>query len=108
MPDLASARIKVGSELEVAGPSLNAQAETIMGDLHRLKTSLASLIDAWQAQSATAYQECMHEWDLAAVGLFGSAEEGGILGEIANVLKVAWVNSVSTEEANLATWKSSA
>ncbi|MFE1589248.1 WXG100 family type VII secretion target [Streptomyces sp. NPDC059402] len=64
--------IYVGQGLETAGQDINAAAQHIMGELHALKSRIQSLIDTWNAQSATDYQLRMHEWDMAAVGLFGS------------------------------------
>ncbi|MGW3633513.1 WXG100 family type VII secretion target [Streptomyces sp. NPDC005122] len=107
MPDLASARILVGADLEGAGPYINTKAQQIVGELHRLRSDLAPLIDEWIAQSATAYQDRMHEWDVAAVGLFGDREDGGILGTIAQAMNINYQNYVATEEANLQTWQSS-
>ncbi|MFF4243535.1 WXG100 family type VII secretion target [Streptomyces sp. NPDC001822] len=104
MPDIESSAMRVGRDLETAGPYLNAQAQHIMGELHALRGRLSSLIDTWNAQSATEYQARVHEWDLAAVGLFGSEEEDGVLGEIAHALGVNWGNYVGAEEANIRTW----
>ncbi|MFI8006977.1 WXG100 family type VII secretion target [Streptomyces sp. NPDC086010] len=106
MPDIESSNIRVGRPLEGAGPYLNGQADHIMGELHALKSRIASLIDTWNAQSATDYQARMHEWDMAAVGLFGSEAEDGVLGEIAKALHVNWGNYVEAEEANIKTWNS--
>ncbi|SEG18727.1 Proteins of 100 residues with WXG [Actinacidiphila yanglinensis] len=104
MPDIESSTIRVGTELEGAGGYLNGQADQIMGELHALKRRIQSLIDTWNAQSASDYQERVHEWDMAAIGLFGSAGEGGVLGEIAAAMKVNWGNYVGAEEANIKTW----
>lgn len=106
MPDIEGSNIHVGRELEGAGPHLNGQAQHIMGELHALKSRLQVLIDTWNAQSATDYQMRMHEWDMAAVGLFGGEEENGVLGEIAHALRVNWGNYVGAEEANIRTWTS--
>ncbi|MEV6994325.1 WXG100 family type VII secretion target [Streptomyces sp. NPDC093228] len=104
MPDIENTPIRVGRALEGAGPYLNGRAEHIMGELHALKGRIQSLIDTWNAQSATDYQLRMHEWDQAAIGLFGSQTEGGVLGEIANAMHVNWDNYVGAEEANIKTW----
>ncbi|MFE7751936.1 WXG100 family type VII secretion target [Streptomyces sp. NPDC057428] len=104
MPDIESTPIRVGVELEGVGPYLNGQAAHIMGELHALRNRIQSLIDTWNAQSATRYQERVHEWDMAAVGLFGSEGEGGVLGEIAAAMRVNWGNYVGAEEANIKTW----
>ncbi|WP_438306679.1 WXG100 family type VII secretion target (plasmid) [Streptomyces sp. HUAS TT11] len=106
MPDIESIPIYVGQGLETAGNDLNASAQHIMGELHALQARIRSLIDTWNAQSATDYQMRMHEWDMAAVGLFGSEEEDGVLGEIAHVMRVNWGNYVGAEEANIKTWNS--
>ncbi|MGW2836600.1 WXG100 family type VII secretion target [Streptomyces sp. NPDC001493] len=106
MPDIESTPIIVGKELEGARDHLNGQASHIMDELHALRGRIQSLIDTWNAQSATEYQERMHEWDLAAVGLFGSEGEGGVLGEIAAAMHVNWGNYVGAEEANIKTWAS--
>ncbi|WUH90760.1 WXG100 family type VII secretion target [Streptomyces sp. NBC_00433] len=104
MPDIEGTPIRVGRDLEGAGAYLNGQAAHIMGELSALKTRIQSLIDTWNAQSATEYQGRMHEWDMAAVGLFGSEEEDGVLGEIAHAMRVNWGNYVGAEEANIRTW----
>ncbi|MGW1045352.1 WXG100 family type VII secretion target [Streptomyces sp. NPDC002547] len=104
MPDIEGTPIRVPRDLEGAGGYLNGQAAHIMGELTALKGRIQSLIDTWNAQSATNYQERMHEWDMAAVGLFGSEQEGGVLGEIARAMDVNWGNYVGAEEANIKTW----
>ncbi|WP_431949801.1 WXG100 family type VII secretion target [Actinacidiphila sp. bgisy167] len=104
MTNIEGAVIRVGRDLEGSGAYLNSRAAEIMGELSRLKQNLQTLIDAWQAQSATEYQARMYEWDQAATGLFGSEAEGGVLGEIAAAMKVNWDNYHGTEEANLKTF----
>ncbi|PPS90770.1 WXG100 family type VII secretion target [Streptomyces sp. MH60] len=106
MPDIESVPIYVGQGLETAGQDINAAAQHIMGELHALRSRIQSLIDTWNAQSATDYQLRMHEWDMAAVGLFGGEEDDGVLGEIAHVMRVNWGNYVGAEEANIRTWNS--
>jgi hypothetical protein len=49
----------------------------------------------------------MQEWNTAATGLFGTASEGGILGEIAAAMNVSWNNYSMAESANASTWSSS-
>jgi hypothetical protein len=49
----------------------------------------------------------MQEWNTAANGLFGSAANEGLLGEIANAMGVAWGNYSDGEWANVSTWKPS-
>ncbi|MET9108265.1 MULTISPECIES: WXG100 family type VII secretion target [Streptomyces] len=106
MPDIEGTPIRVGTDLEGAGTYLNGQAAHIMGELNALRARIQSLIDTWNAQSATDYQMRMHEWDMAAVGLFGSEAEDGVLGEIARAMNVNWGNYVGAEEANIKTWSS--
>ncbi|MEU4657753.1 WXG100 family type VII secretion target [Streptomyces sp. NPDC023723] len=106
MPDIESTPIRVGTDLEGAGTYLNGQAAHIMGELTALKSRIQSLIDTWNAQSATDYQLRMQEWDTAAAGLFGGDADGGVLGEIARAMNVNWGNYVGAEEANIKTWTS--
>ncbi|MFC5204634.1 WXG100 family type VII secretion target [Streptomyces kaempferi] len=106
MPDIEGTPIRVGRDLEGASDYLNGQAAHIMGELHALKSRIQSLVDTWNAQSATDYQMRMHEWDMAAVGLFGSEQEDGVLGEIARAMRINWGNYVGAEEANIKTWTS--
>jgi hypothetical protein len=42
------------------------------------------------------------EWELAAVGLFGSE---GVLGIIAQKMHYAWTNYFEAESANISTWR---
>jgi WXG100 family type VII secretion target len=104
MVDVASAHVKVPAELQAAGPTLNSAAQTITGELARLQSLLQPLQETWIAQSATNFEGLMAEWQSAAVHLFGTAEEQGILGEIAQILNVNWGNYVDTEEANIKMW----
>ncbi|MEU2288332.1 WXG100 family type VII secretion target [Streptomyces sp. NPDC013178] len=98
--------IHVTMALEVAGIHLNNKAQEITDALHNLRARLQPLIDVWVAQSATNYQMHMHQWDVAAVGLFGGEDVDGVLGEIAHALNINWGNYVSAEEANIKTWNS--
>ncbi|WP_436531104.1 WXG100 family type VII secretion target [Actinoplanes sp. HUAS TT8] len=95
--------IYVGEGLEAAGGWLNGQSHTAADELHKLRTLLAPLQDAWTKSSAAEYfQGLQHEWDIAAVGLFGP---DGVLGEIAHVMNVNWTNYVDAETANIETWR---
>ncbi|MET7695310.1 WXG100 family type VII secretion target [Streptomyces sp. NPDC005483] len=104
MPDIGSSHMYVGESLESAGAYMNAKAAEIDADLERLRAKLAPLIETWKAQSADQYLVHMHEWDVAAIGLYGDEAQGGVLGTIAAVMRVNWGNYVNAEEANVKTW----
>ncbi|MFB7504397.1 MULTISPECIES: WXG100 family type VII secretion target [Streptomyces] len=107
MPDFEGTTVYVGEGLEAAGRNINGWAELIIGELHRLRSNLQPLIDTWNAQASTAYQDRMHEWDVAAVNLFGDEADSGILGTIATAMDVNYGNYVAAEDANLKTWRAS-
>ncbi|MFF4652818.1 WXG100 family type VII secretion target [Streptomyces sp. NPDC001380] len=105
MAEIDSSPIYVGEGLEAAGQKINASAAEIEAELTSLRSALQPLIDAWVAQSSEYYQERMHEWDMAAVQLFGDSVHGGVLGTIADVMNVNWTNYTEAEEANIKTWQ---
>ena len=99
------ARLMVDSALSDAGPTINNAAAQITDELAALIQQLQPLVGTWTGQAETYYNGLMQEWNTAANGLFGSAADGGLLGEIANAMNVAWGNYSDGEWANVATWK---
>ncbi|WFE27086.1 hypothetical protein O7623_28190 [Solwaraspora sp. WMMD791] len=96
--------IYVGEGLEAAGAWLNGQAAIAGGDLDNLRALLAPLQETWlNSTAATYFTDMQMQWDLAAVGLFGPE---GVLGQIAEVMDVNWINYVEAETANIETWRS--
>ncbi|GGM21365.1 hypothetical protein GCM10010129_77080 [Streptomyces fumigatiscleroticus] len=104
MPDFDGTPIDVKKELEGIGDRMNALAGEIEHDLDTLRTRLQPLIDAWIAESATEYQTVMNQWDQSALALFGTAAQGGVLGTIATMMHVNWINYMDAEQANRTTW----
>ncbi|WP_225847509.1 WXG100 family type VII secretion target [Streptomyces sp. HPF1205] len=98
--------ISVQTELETAPATIEARAETIMGELTALKKRILAMPEAWIAQSSTEFQDRMREWDASATGLFGTQGDGGVLGDIAGRLQTIWDNYVDAETANTKTWAS--
>lgn len=96
--------ISVRTELETAPATIEARAETIMGELKALQNRILAMPEAWIAQSSTEFQDRMREWDASATGLFGTQGDGGVLGDIANRLQTIWENYVEAEGANTRTW----
>ncbi|SEO71578.1 WXG100 family type VII secretion target [Actinacidiphila rubida] len=98
--------ISVQTELESAPGTIEARAETIMGELKALQNRILAMPETWIAQSSTEFQDRMREWDASATGLFGTRGDGGVLGDIANRLQTIWENYVEAEGANTKTWAS--
>ncbi|SEG92003.1 Uncharacterized conserved protein YukE [Actinacidiphila yanglinensis] len=106
MTDIDTMPISVQQELEAAPGTIEARAESIMGELKALKNRVLAMPETWIAQSSTEFQDRMHEWDASATGLFGTQGDGGVLGDIANRLQAIWDNYVEAEGANTKTWAS--
>jgi uncharacterized protein YukE len=100
--------IYVGDDLEGAGSTINGVAAKIAEKLQGLINQLQPLADTWSGPAASYYQPLQDEWNYAANGLFGTAEQGGVLGEIAAAMNVAWGNYTDAEWANVSTWQPSA
>jgi WXG100 family type VII secretion target len=94
--------IVVQTELETAGAYLNNQANMISDELNQLAAYLNALPEGWQGNASNYYQGLQHEWDVAAMGLFGP---GGVLGEISNAMNVTWNNYSDAEWTNSSTWQ---
>lgn len=101
------ARILVDDSLANAGTTINNFAQAITGELASLISQLQPLTETWTGPAASYFDPLMQEWNAAANGLFGSAADEGLLGEIANAMGVAWDNYSNGEWANVSTWKPS-
>jgi len=99
------AKLLVDSSLSQAGTTINSSAQQITDELAALIAQLQPLVETWTGQAETYFNGLMEEWNTAANGLFGSASDGGLLGEIANAMNVTWGNYSDGEWANIATWK---
>lgn len=97
----------VDESLSGSGTQINAQAQAIVDELNTLYNQLQPLVESWTGQAASYFDPLMQEWNTAATGLFGTASEGGILGEIAAAMNVSWNNYSMAESANASTWSSS-
>ena len=99
--------LRVDEELSQAGTYINSAAQQIVDELNALYQQLQPLTETWQGAAASYFDPLMAEWNNAAKGLFGSADQGGVLGEIAAAMNVSWDNYVEAESANTSTWSSS-
>lgn len=98
--------ILVGDDLAGAGAHINDVAGHIADELHKLNVQLAPIAETWTGPAASYYQPLQDEWTMAAKGLFGTEAEGGVLGDIAAAMHVAWGNYSEAEWANVSTWRS--
>jgi WXG100 family type VII secretion target len=96
----------VDEQLSQAGTYINNAAQQIVDELSTLRTQLQPLTETWQGSAASYFDPLMEEWNFAAKGLFGSADQGGVLGEIAAAMNVSWNNYADAEAANVSTWSS--
>lgn len=99
--------IMVDDQLSQAGTHMNNAAQQIVDELNSLSTQLQPLADTWSGPAASYFDPLMQEWNVAATGLFGGADQGGVLGEIAAAMNVTWNNYSEAESANVRTWSSS-
>jgi uncharacterized protein YukE len=97
--------ILVGDDLATAGANINNVAATIAGQLQALLVQLQPIAETWTGPAATYYQPLREEWNFAANGLFGTEEQGGVLGEIAAAMNVTWGNYSDAEWADVTAWK---
>ncbi|MFE0464923.1 WXG100 family type VII secretion target [Kitasatospora sp. NPDC058965] len=103
MPGNDATSILVHAQLGEVGPHIHASAEEIIGELQRLVQLLEPLRDTWTTSEAAADYEIMQqEWNTAAEGLFGP---NGVLGNVAAVMNVNFVNYSDAEWANVSTWR---
>ena len=104
MANVDGTPIMVDEQLSQAGAYINGAAATIAGQLNSLIQQLQPLMDSWTGPAASYYEPLQAEWNYAANGLFGTAQQDGVLGEIANAMHVAWGNYSDAEWANVSTW----
>jgi len=97
--------ILVGDDLAAAGTDINNVAAKIAGQLQALRAQLQPIAETWTGPASTYYQPLQEEWNFAANGLFGTEEQGGVLGEIAAAMNVTWGDYSDAEWANVTTWK---
>jgi WXG100 family type VII secretion target len=102
MPDVSTSHIKVPTTLEEAGPFMQGNAATIVGELTALQGKLAPLAGTWSGETSRYYQEHQQMWNVASDGLFGPE---GVLGLIAQALNTNWNNYSEAEISNTNTWK---
>jgi len=102
MSSIDSTPILVHADLEAAGATINAQAQTISDELAALKAQLMPLAETWYGTANTYYEGLQQEWNIAAEGLFGP---DGVLGRIAAAMDVNWANYSDAEWSNTQTWK---
>lgn len=99
--------ILVGDDLSGAGVYINGVAAKIAGQLQKLVAQLQPIAETWTGPAASYYQPLQEEWNYAANGLFGTEDQGGVLGEIAAAMNVTWGNYSDAEWANVSTWQPS-
>ncbi|MFF5076585.1 WXG100 family type VII secretion target [Actinoplanes sp. NPDC000266] len=99
---IESSHLRVPVELEDAGTRLNAKAQQIEDELTRLRNELQPILDSWQGQTREYYEGLQNEWNIAAEGLLG---QEGVLGQIAQAMRITWQNYTDCEWANVQTWK---
>lgn len=107
MSSIDGTPIMVDDQLSGAGAYINNAAAQIVDQLVALKAQLEPLVETWTGPAASYYEPLQAEWNLAAGGLFGDAQQQGVLGEIANALNVSWNNYSDAEWANASTWQPS-
>ena len=78
--------------------SIQAASKSIEAKLDDLKRYLAPIVGEWQGSAVEAYQARQHEWDQAAVGLFG------VLQQIGSAVGVAGDNYHAAEQSNTSLW----
>jgi uncharacterized protein YukE len=105
MSDIDGTPILVGDDLAGAGAYINNSAATIADQLGKLIAQLQPIAETWTGPAASYYQPLQEEWNYAANGLFGTETQGGVLGEIAAAMNVAWGNYSDAEWANVSTWQ---
>jgi WXG100 family type VII secretion target len=106
-PSVDGTPLMVDDQLSQAGTHINNAAQQIVDELNSLRAQLQPLSDTWTGPAASYFDPLMQEWNASANGLFGSAAQGGVLGEIAGAMNVSWNNYSEAESANVRTWSSS-
>jgi WXG100 family type VII secretion target len=99
---IESMSIMVQDGLAAAAAQLNGYAEAIVEELNGLINQLEPIAATWTGPAASYYGPLQQEWNFAAGGLFGPE---GVLGEIANALRITWNNYSDAEWANVNTWQ---
>lgn len=107
MSNIDGTPILVGDDLSGAGAYINNMAATIAGQLQKLVAQLQPIAETWTGPAASYYQPLQEEWNYAANGLFGTEDQGGVLGEIAAAMHVTWGNYSDAEWSNASTWQTS-
>ena len=116
MPD--NGQILVGLPLGEAGNNVRNRAAAISTELDALKkrlepifalgapTSTAATGTAWSGDGQQSYAPYQMAWNNAATGLFGDGDptHPGVLGQIAHLLDVCWINYCNNEQAIVKGW----
>lgn len=87
-----------------AGLAILRAANTIIGELNQLYTSIDGLEGEWTGSAATSYHLLQQEWNAAAAGLFGDGAAPGVLGEIAQAMNIVSENYWEAEITGISTW----
>lgn len=96
-------RIAVPPELAGSGTYLRGRASTLSGDLDRLRTRVATLMEMWsKGEARTEYLGYQTKWDTSAKALMGP---DGILVHIAAAMDRVWANFVEVEQTNARGWR---
>jgi WXG100 family type VII secretion target len=99
--------LMVSDELAGAGTYINGSAQGIADLLAALIRQLTPMAESWSGPAASHFDPLMQQWNQAAIGLLGTEAQGGILGEIAAAMDVAWGNYSEAEWSNTSTWNPS-
>lgn len=91
--------ITVQAELGAAGHTIRGHADTMWGELIRLRADIDDILAHWRGGANQYFVDLKGEWDFAANGLFND-----VLGQIAAAMDVNWNNYQETEFANVRTW----
>jgi hypothetical protein len=111
MPDVENSMLMVTADLATAGSTVNQTAVTLVGHLSDLKTKLDTLITGiagdpgWSGVSFDFYATDKAQWDAASLALFGDTGNGGLLGQISNMLNVNYENYVGAETSCTKSWQ---
>ena len=100
--DVTTTPIMVSTDMEAQGGILLGKAEDIDQMLAELLTRLRAIEDFWESPASREFVPFFNNWNSAASEMFGP---GGVLGQVANVLNVAWNNYTECEFSNVKTWQ---
>jgi hypothetical protein len=107
MSSIDGTLMMVDDQLSGAGNYINGAAQQIADELAAPDQAAPAARRDLDRSRGVVLRSAHGRVERRRHGLFGAADQGGVLGEIAAAMNVSWNNYSEAEVANVSTWSSS-